>query len=236
MLDRIIERLTRNDRRFTVYGREEETDIEAQFAAHSVTVDYHRLPPDGPDPFVVVEEDGEFAGAIPVTELEWLLTPPVVRPASPAAVSPGYRVLFEVLDETVFTALNRRQLDAVSKEIEDRARRVGGGQLRASFQQLSTFADQVEWYWTLGEAGLDIHVYGAPDWEPPAIPGVTYHGYGDTSTERYWVLTFDGGPTPTQACGLAARAAEDSFDGFWTDDAELVAEIENALQAAAGVD
>ncbi|MFC4407774.1 DICT sensory domain-containing protein [Haloarchaeobius iranensis] len=236
MLDRILERLTRSDRQFTVYGRDGGTDIEEQFAAHSVTVDCRQLPPDGPDPFVVVEEAGEFVGVLPVTELEWLLTPPVVRPTSPAAVSPGYRVLFEVLDETVFTALNRRQLDAVSKEIEDRARRVGSGRLRASFQQLSTFADQVEWYWTLGEAGLDIHVYGAPDWEPPAIPGVTYHGYGDGSVERYWVLTFDGGSDPSQACGLAARADADSFDGFWTDDAELVEEIEHALRAEAGVD
>jgi hypothetical protein len=236
MLDSLLERLTRSNRQFTVYGRGGESDIEQQFAAHSVTVDSRQLPPDGPDPLVVVAEDGEFVGAIPVAELEWLLTPPVVRPASPTAVSPGYRVLFEVLDETVFTAMNRRQLLAVSKEIEDRARRVGNGRLRASFQQLSTFADQVEWYWTLGEAGLDVHVYGAPDWEPPAIPGVTYHGYGDESIERYWIVTFDGGTEPSQACALAARADDESFDGVWTDDGELVAEIESALLAEAGVD
>ncbi|MFD1645838.1 DICT sensory domain-containing protein [Haloarchaeobius litoreus] len=236
MLDSLLERVKRSDKLFTVYGRGDEADIERQFEAHSVTVDWQQLPPDAPEPFVVVEEGGEFVGAIPLDELEWLLTPPVVRPADPSQVAPGYRVLFEVLDETVFTAMNRRQLLAVSREIEDRARRVGNGQLHASFQHLSAFAEQVEWYWTLGEAGLDIHVYGAPDWEPPEIPGVTFHGYGDEMLERYWVVTFDGGTEETQACGLVGREYDGTFDGFWTDDPTLVTQIEGELVAEAGVD
>lgn len=236
MLDSLLERVKRSDKRFTVYGRGDDSDIERQFAAHSVTADWQQLPPAAPEPFVVVEEGGEFVGAIPLDELEWLLTPPVVRPASPTDVAPGYRVLFDVLDETVFTAMNRRQLLAVSREIEDRARRVGNGQLHASFQHLSAFAEQVEWYWTLGEAGLDIHVYGAPDWEPPAIPGVTFHGYGDDALERFWVVTFDGGTDPTQACGLVGREYDETFDGFWTDDPALVERVQTELVAEAGVD
>ncbi|WP_256301386.1 DICT sensory domain-containing protein [Haloarchaeobius salinus] len=236
MLDSLLDRVTRSDKRFTVYGRGDETDIERQFEAHSVVVDWQQLPPDGPEPFVVVAEGGEVVGVIPLEELEWLLTPPVVRPSDPTNIAPGYRVLFEVLDETVFTAMNRRQLLAVSHEIEDRARRVGNGRLHASFQHLSAFADQVEWYWTLGETDLDIHVYGAPDWEPPEIPGVTFHGYGDDVLERYWVVTFDGGTEELQACGLVGREFDETYDGFWTDDPHLVERIETELVAGAGPD
>lgn len=234
MLDSLLRSVHETDRRFVVHGRGEETDVERQFASHAVAVDRERLPPGVPEPFLVVEEAGRFAGAIGLDELGSLLSPPVVRPTSPDDVSPGYRVLFEVLDGTVYTAMDRQQLLAVSHEIEDRARRVGTGTLRATFQRLSAFEPQVARYRALGESGLDVHVYGAPDWEPPAMPGVTYHAYGDDAPTRYWVLAFDGGDADHQACGLVGREGDDGFEGFWTDDPDLVARIVDALAAETG--
>jgi DICT domain-containing protein len=75
------------------------------------------------------------------------------------------------------------------------------------------------------ETDLDVHVYGAADWNPPEIAGITYHGLGDDALERYWVLAFDGGTDETRACGLVAREEPGGYDGFWTDDPEVVRTI-----------
>lgn len=231
-LDTILTRARERDHHFTVYQGDEETDLPARFATHAVSVDVERLPPGGPDPFVVIEADGAFVGAVAERELRWLLEPPIHRPGESAGVSEGYRVLFEALDETVFSALSRRQLLAVSREIEDRAYRVGDGTLGVGFQTLSTFESQIDLYRELAAATeLDIHIYGAADWAPPEIDGITYHQYGEQAQERYWVLAFDGGLYETHASGLLARETTDAYDGFWTDDEELVGEILTALGA-----
>jgi hypothetical protein len=230
-LDSLLETVGKRDRQLTVYRGEEASDLQERFATQAVHVEVERLPPGGPDPFVVVEADGSFVGAIAEPELDWLLEPPIVRPGEYDDVSEGYRVLFELLDETVFTELTRRQLLAVSREIEDRAYRVGTGTLVAGFQTLSIFESQADVYRHLAaETALDVHVHGAADWEPPPIPGITYHG--DDDHERHWALAFDGGPDVTQANGLLARETEDGYDGFWTDDAALVGEILAALEAS----
>lgn len=231
-LETLLATVRRHDRRFVVYRHGGERALAERFAAHAVDVEHRDLPRGGPEPFLVIEADGEFAGAIALDELRWLLEPPIVRPAQPDEVSAGYRVLFDVLDETVFTALSRRQLLAVSREIEDRALRVGDGTLHASFQLLSAFESQVERYRRLAETGLAIHVYGVADWSPPEIPGVRFHERSDPTLDRYWALAFDGGSEPMQACGLVGQETADGYDGFWTDDAGLAGRIADALVAA----
>lgn len=226
MLDSLLTPVRKHTKRFTVYRGDEETDLEAKFSAHNVNVGHRELPPGGPDPFVVIENDGEFAGALPLEQLENLLEPPITRPVERDDVSKGYRVLFEVLDETVFTTMERRQLLAISREIEDRAFRTGTGTLRVGFQTLSAFEPQVEVYRTLAtETDLDIHIHAVDDWVPPEIPGVTYHEYAEDRDERYWILAFDGGADASRACGLVAKQRSDGYDGFWTDDSEIVADI-----------
>lgn len=217
-------------RQFTVYRNEEGTDLESQFVTRNVDVRYRDLPP-GPDPFLVLETDGQFRGALSLPALERLLEPPVVRPGEVEDVSEGYRILFELLDETVYTALERRQLLAVSREIEDRAFRIGDGTLRVTFQTLSTFESQAALYHTLAsETDLDIHIYGVDDWAPPRIDGITYHEFSAGPLDRYWVLAFDGGSDYTQSCGLVGQEQSDGFDGFWTDDEGMVAKIMDRLE------
>lgn len=227
----LLAELQDQDKEFRVYRAGAETDIDTQFATRSVTVTHESLPPGGPDPFVVIEEDGEFAGAIGVTDLQDLLEPPIVRPGEDDDTPAGYEVLFDVLDETVFTALERRQLLAVSREIEDRAMRVGTGTLRVSFQTLSRFKSQAEVYRQLAaETDLEIHIYGVDDWTPPEIPQITYHGLTESPLERYWILAFDGGPDERQACGLVANERTAGYDGVWTYDADLVEKILTTLK------
>ena len=232
MFDSLLADRRTRDRRFTVYRSDERTDVEAWLADHDVPVESRSLPSGGPDPFVEIEADGEFVGVLGLAALEGLLEPPINRPGEEAAVSEGYRVIFDVFVDTAFTGLARRNLLAVSREIEDRAYRVGTGTLRVSFQTLSTFQSQAEVYRALATAtDLDVHVYGAPDWTPPEISGVTYHADETEPVERHWVLAFDGGTEETQACGLVARERSTGYDSFWTDDPDTVTEISAALTA-----
>lgn len=233
MLDSLLTEVQETDKQVIVYRRGQTTDIETRLATHNVAVTRRELPPGGPDPFLVIEEDDRFAGALGLDHLDGLLEPPIVRPGERDDTSAGYRVLFDALDETVFSAMERRQLLAVSREIEDRAYRVGTGTLHASFQTLSTFRSQAGVYRELVTGtDLDIHVYGIADWTPPEIAGITYHEYGDDAHGRYWVLAFDGGGDSSRACGLVAREHSDRYDGVWTYDSKLVSDIIAAVTEA----
>ncbi|SHH52106.1 DICT sensory domain-containing protein [Halobaculum gomorrense] len=235
-LDSLLASIERRYHAITVFRTEEPTEIEGLFERHGVAFDVQPIPANGPEPFVLVETDGEFAGVIGVDELEVLVDPSTADLGHREETAAGYRAVFDLLDRTVFTALRRRPLLAVSQEIEDRAYRAGNGTLHASFQTLSTFESQLPVYCHLAtETDLDIHVHGVDDWEPPELPGVTYHAVGADAPERdeigrYWVVTFDGGEGG-QSSGLVAEETADGYTGFWTDDARLVEEITAALAA-----
>lgn len=164
MLDRFIEDIERQRKRVTVYSVEDETDIVEQLATRNVTIERRQLYPGGLEPFVTIRDDGEFTAAIALDDLQALLTPPVVRPGHREEGSKGYRMVMEVFEETLFSSMDRKQLLATSREIEDRALRTGRGTLRVSFQSLSAFESQIPVYRQLGaETTLEIHIYGKPD-------------------------------------------------------------------------
>ncbi|MFW6017730.1 MAG: DICT sensory domain-containing protein [Halapricum sp.] len=230
MFESHFRELRASDYQVTVYRSGDPTEIEDWFDAHGVTVAHRHLPPGGPDPFVVLEADGEFVGSLGIAALEGLLEPPLVRPTERDEVAVGYSVIFDLIDDTMIRGMNRRELLAVSREIEDRAYRVGTGTLRVSFQTLSTFESQADVYRALATGtDLDIHIYGIADWTPPEIPGVSYHERPADGIDRHWALAFDGGTDETQACGLVARERTDGYDGFWTNDRGWVEEISATL-------
>lgn len=234
MLDTLIDEAQHHDKRITVYTDETSAGVEARFGDSSVATEQKQLPPEGPVPFVTIHDEGRFVGSLSLADFEELMTPPVTRPGDREEVSASYRVLFELLDNTVFDSLDRRQLLGASREIEDRAFRVGHGTLHACFQSLSTFRDQAEVYHYLAaETDLDVHVYGKADWDPPEIAGITYHRSGGFPIERFWALAFDGGSDGTQTCGLVARHRDeaDGYTGFWTYDPEMVGAIATELAA-----
>lgn len=236
VLRSLLDSVQSRDRRFIVYRPNSERLHEAWFRNHNVDVEYRSLPANSPGSFLAIERDGTFAGAIGLDDLDTLLESPIVPPDRLTDVSEGYQILFDVLSETVFTAMTRRELLVVSREIEDRAYRVGEGTLRVSFQQLSVFRSQIELYRLLAdETDLTIHIYGGSDWRPPTIEGVTYHRLMADTLERYWALAFDGGPTAMQASGLLARESPaDSYTGFWTNDPALVSSLCSGLKAYSG--
>mgnify|MGYP006281694543 FL=1 len=215
MFDAVIDDVQHRGKRLTVYSGDDTTALDERFGSTGITIDHRTLPRHGPATFVTVRDGESFLGTLSLADFEELLAPPVVRPARREDISAGYRVLFDLLDDTVFRSLDRRQLLGASREIEDRAFRVGHGTLRASFQQFSAFDAQVDVYRHLArETALDIHIYGEDDWTPPDITGVTYHESTAPSVKRFWILAFDGGGNRSQVCALLAREREDEYTGF----------------------
>ncbi|WP_311171055.1 DICT sensory domain-containing protein [Halobellus ordinarius] len=232
MLDSLIAELRDREHQFTIYRSGTQPEIEAWLADHGVAVESRSLPPGGPEPYLEIETAGEVVGIIGIDAIEGLVEPPIRRPGDRDGISEGYRVLFDVLEQTVVSGMHRRELLAVSREIEDRAYRVGEGTLRVSLQTLSTFRSQIDLYRTLAaETTLDIHIYGRDDWTPPTTTGVSYHTEEAERFEPYWALAYDGGPTDSQACGLVAREHSNGYTGFWMNDPALVEEVVTALTA-----
>ena len=220
----LIEEVERRHKRITLYGTPEDAELLDRLATRNADRSHRTLPPGGPPAFVVVRDQAGFAGSIGVAELRELLEPPIYRPWDPGFAGAGYRAIYELLDDAVFASLDRRQLLAAAREIEDRAWRVGSGTLRVGFQRLSAMRDQVPVYARLGEdTDLDVHVYGDDDWTPPDVPGTTLHVEGGEEIGSFWFLAFDGGPERANACGLLAEERSPGvFYGFWTYDPALV--------------
>lgn len=232
-LTSLIEEFQAQDHEVVIYRGADQLEIEPWLATHGVSVGSQSLPEGGPDPFLEIRSGGEVVGIIGIEAVEGLLEPPIHRPGNRDEVSAGYRTLFEILEKTVLSGMNRRELLAVSREIEDRAYRVGAGTMWVNFQTLSTFKSQTRVYRTLGtETALEIHITGVEDWTPPTIPGITYHAIAPAEFERYWVIAYDGGPDETQASGLVAEEHADGYTGFWTSDAATVEAIASTFEMA----
>ena len=221
----------------TIYSPADHPDELDQFATRARSVDHRPLPEGSPEGFLVVRDADGFAGALSLTDLRALLARSIGRPWDTEELDPGYRALFALLDDTLFVSLERRHLLAASREIEDRAWRVGRGTLRAAFQHRRALRAQADVYASLAEeTDLDVHVYydrdnranGGDD--PPSIPGATVHADGG-EVGNYWVLAFDGGDDPSQQCALVAEQwGADTYFGFWTYDPGVVADVLAALE------
>lgn len=201
-----------------------ETDLDEQFAARNLRVEHRQLPPDDPSQFVVVRDDAGFRGAIEYDTLQSFLSPPVERPGSLDSLPSTHRAMYELLDDTVFAGLSPRQLLAATRELEDRAWRVGSGMLHVGFQSAADFGDQEPVYlWLAEETDFDIHVHVDLDDSTAADWPLTLHTDPDVQLQQYWFLAFDGGGDPAQKFALVARDPEPNrFDGFWTYDPDLV--------------
>ena len=234
MLGSLLDEVRSSERQFVIHSDDPETAAADWFRNHNVGVTHRPLPEGIPRPFLVVERDGEFVGVLGLDEVERLLEPPIDPPAPREELSPGHRAFFDALADTVFTSISRRELLAVSREIEDRAHRVGDGLLHVSFQRLSAFQSQRHVYEEIAvETTLDIYVHGVDDWTPPEGSRIRYHAHQDDRLAPYWVLAFDGGPEASQASALVAEERPgEGFTGFWTHDAEIVDRILSTVASA----
>jgi len=226
----IIETAARRRTTIDYYGSSA-TDLTTQFAGRNVTIDAQTLPPDGPAPFVVIRDGDDFLGAVSETDLQTLLAPSISPPWRMDEAADEYRALYSLLDDTVFTSLDRRQLLAASREIEDRAYRVGQGHLSVGFQSHAAFDAQRAVYRRLAsDTPLDIHIYVVDETQTDDMPGITIHVEPTTEIGHYWFMAFDGGDDPSQQCALVARQDGDTYEGVWTYDPRLVERVFAAVE------
>ncbi|QLG26242.1 sensor protein [Halorarum halophilum] len=228
----LLEEAERTRKSLVVYGPTE-SDIVTQFGARNVAVEHRSLPDGGPDEFVIVRDGDEFRCAIGREDLQAFLSPPIRQPWDLGLLPPEYRSLFELLDDTVFGSLNRRQLLATARELEERAYRLGRGTFRVGFQSLSAFRSQERIYRRLAEeTELDVHVYAVPEapTEDTSDWPLTFHSEPSDQIGRYWFLLFDGDGNDEWKCALVAEEQEaGTFYGFWTYDPAIVDRAFEAL-------
>lgn len=210
-------------RTVTVYAPEPPSGVVTQFSDRNTTVEHEEIPPDGPASFLLVHDRTGFVGAMGLDALDRLARPSVPGASEDPALPAAERALLGLLDDTLFASLERRQLLLASREIEDRAQRVGNGTLRVGFQRFSKLRHQWPLYRGLATGtDLDIHLYGREDWEPPELSPVTYHS-DLPEVGRFWFLGFDGGSDRGQRCALVAEERTPGrFYGGWTYDSDRV--------------
>jgi hypothetical protein len=234
-LDTFLSTVAAQRKQITVYttGREE-LPLE-QFETRNVTIEERTLPEDGPPGFVVIHDEDGFSATLGLAEFRTLLTPPIHRPWDDE-VETSYRPLFEILDNTLFASFDRRRMLAVSREVEERAWRIGNGTLRCGFQSARALRAQESVYQRLAEeTDLDIHIYLSEHWDRPTLDNVTFHVESDEEIGDTWFVVHDGGTHTLSACGLIAEEIADGrFRGFWTYDDTLVGEILTYLETAYG--
>ncbi|SNZ12377.1 Diguanylate Cyclase and Two-component system sensory domain-containing protein [Natronoarchaeum philippinense] len=206
-----------------------------QFVTRNVEIEHESLPAVADGGFVLVQRNGVTLGTIGLDVLERAATSPTAPPGERS--DEDYRQFLSLFRDTQFTTASRGELLKTAREIEDRAWRTGEGRLRTGFQSLSAYQDQLSVYRRLGtESDLDVHVYGRPDWTPPAIEGVRLHESTGAEIGLVWFVVFHDGRDDATASGrsnscalIAEERARDQYYGFWTYDPELVAAIDDYL-------
>lgn len=219
-------------RTVTTFGPDPDADLESVLEQYDVALDHQFLPVPPAAGFLVVRAEGRYLGSIPAAAFAELRDPNRGAPWDAATRESAFRELASLLTGTSFETDDRGRLLATTREIEDRAWRVGRGRLVAAFQSLSAFRDQVPVYGRLAaETDLDVVVFGAPDWEPPALPGVRFR---DATGElrEFWIVAFDGGDEDAQACALVAEEGDPGeFTGVLTYDAAVVSDLLARIEA-----
>src|SRR6056297_538389 len=103
-----------------------------------------------------------------------MLSPWIHPPWELAETADDRTNLFSFLEKTLFTSYRPRQMLATSREIEDRAWRVGTGRLYTGFERATALAAQREVYDRFGSHGsLTVAVFLGDDWTEPVPEGVT---------------------------------------------------------------
>jgi hypothetical protein len=214
-----VQRLAERERRtVTVYAETLPADLPLHFG--DTHVELKHVPMAVDREFVMVSDGDEAKSVLHLDDVQAFTDP---KEDPDPNQEERYREFLSALADTTFSSLERRHLMAATREFEDRAYRVGDGRLYAGFQRLSKLEEQIPTYRGLGTLGIDVHVYGEPDWAPPYIEGVTVHPVDAAEISESWFIAFDGGGEDAQKCALLAdQRGRESFHGIWTYDPDLV--------------
>ena len=219
----------------TVFNADDATisTLGERFHDRNLTVSGERTPSGRPTAFAVLSEDDEFVTA---ADIETVLAEE--GESDPGFEGDSYRPILDHLDETLFTSYDIEQMVAASREIEDRAWRIGKGSLYSGFQRLSILSEQMDIYEQLaGKETLDVHAYAVPDADVPEHDtDLTIHVERSDEIERSWFVAYDGAGVDVNKCALLAEEREPrSFYGFWTYDPSTVDWIIDHLESTYGL-
>jgi DICT domain-containing protein len=220
-----------HEKTLTVFNADESvvTELREYFADRNVSIESEETPSGKPGKFVTLSDGDEVLTAAGSSDLRRMLEDEGVtlgireRP---------YQPILDHLDDTLFTSWNVDQMVAASREIEDRAYRVGSGTLHAGFQYISTLQNELPVYERLGSTDVDVHAYAFPDTDPPDNDEFTLHIVRADEIRETWFVVFDGGPNPGDKCALLAEERDSrTFYGFWTYDEGTVDWILDHLES-----
>jgi DICT domain-containing protein len=201
-------------------------DIRAYFGALNVRITGRQTPSGAPEDVAVLSNETDVLAVVDVATLRQLLEDAPRGPDQLGIADGNYEDILRYLKETTFTSYDTEQLLYASREIEDRARRVGQGSIHAGFQQCSVMAEQQPVYSDLARRGVSVHAYGVPDATPPDLGSAHVHAVSTDEIAETWFVVFDGGGDDTQKSALLAHERdEDAFYGVLTYDPGFVDHI-----------
>ena len=219
-LTELIAGVESSEKTLTVINADDDVvaDLRERFADRNLRVETATMN-GGPESFGVLGQTGTFLTAI---DLEELTEPETQR--DPEFVAGTYRPILDHLDETMFTSYSAGEMLAASREIEDRAWRIGAGELHAGFQTLDVFSKELTTYERLGsKQGLSVHAYAAPEGTLPNLKHVTLHVERNGEIRKTWFVVYDGAGVDDNKCALLAEEREDGdYYGFWSYDPSTV--------------
>lgn len=243
-----VDRAESPERSLVVVNRTEPDQIRAMlddlFADQRVDVADVEVPDEAEDLVVLVEE-GRWVAASPLSDLErtiLLVNSDIYVSGSQGLDGLEVPEVITHLDEVPFELAGYPEslkekflLITVSRHIEHAAWTADGGTLRSSFQRLSRIDDETgtcDVYERLGASeGLDVHVYGVPDWIPDREFGVVAHGGYAPAFRRVWFVVFvPDDPEADHAALVAVERGPRDWRGFWTYRPDLVREINRHVE------
>jgi DICT domain-containing protein len=197
--------------------------VAAFFDTQNVRITEAHTASGKPEDIAVLSVDGGVLAVVDVSVLRALVDQQHTGPDDLGFSDTEYEEILGYLKETTFTSYDSEQLLYASREIEDRARRVGQGTIHAGFQRCSLMADQDGIYRNLANHGIEVHAYGMADVPPPDLGSGHVHPVDTDEIAKTWFVVFDGGGDDTQKSALLAEELEaDTFYGVWTYDAGIV--------------
>jgi len=235
-LTELIRGVENHEKTLTVFNSDGDVveTLRAQFGDRNLTVTSETTD-QTPASFVVLSRNDEFVTAV---SLASVLGEDSTQPATQEPDAETYRPILDHLDETMFTSYDTGQMVAASREIEDRAWRLGKGTLHSGFQKLSILGPKMDVYEQLASKdGLNVHAYATPDADVPEHDSpLTIHVERADEIRESWFVVYDGAGIDVNKCALLAEEREPrTFYGFWTYDSETVDWILDYLRRSYGL-
>lgn len=116
----------------------------------------------------------------------------------------------------------------ISRYIERTAWEQGHGTLRTGLQHLDRIEDEVgtaQAYRRIAETDVDVHLYGAPGWEPNPELSTVVHGAYTEAFLRSWFVVYRDSAGEESCALLAIEDAPNEWRGLWTYRESVVADI-----------